>query len=49
MKHCVHFPDIDLCKEKSHATKSVQEARLGKDEEEDEMEAEEEDGMETDD
>ena len=50
MKHCVHFPDIDLCKEKGHAKSAQdQEARLGKDEEEDEMEAEGEDGMETDD
>ena len=48
MKHCVHFPDIDLCKEKGHA-KSAQEARLRKDEEEDGMEAEEEEGIETDD
>ena len=48
VKHCVHIPDIDLCKEKCHA-KSAQEDRLGEDEEEDEMEAEEEDGMETDD
>ena len=48
VKHCVHFPDIDFCKEKGHA-KCAQEARLGEDEEEDRMEAEEEDGMETDD
>ena len=48
VKHCVHFPDIDLCKEKGHA-KSAQEARLGEDEKDDGMEAEEEDGMEADD
>ena len=48
VKHCVHFPDIDLCKEKGHA-KSAQEARLCGGKEEDGIEADEEAGIETDD
>ena len=40
VKHCVHFPDIDLCKEKGQHAESAQEARLGEDEDEDGIEGE---------